>query len=185
MRITKPADFTRTVSLVLACLLCLVWFRPGVAGARPYLISADGAEVTDQRSGLIWRRCVEGMNWDGATCTGNPGDYTHGQALQQAAAQAAATGKGWRLPNTRELSNLGDIIGDLPAADPSTFPTTPTGWFWSDSANTGYLNYAWYLDLLTGYLNLGYDWYTLLINDSVHGYNRNLSKYVRLVRDGR
>lgn len=184
MRTSKIANVAITVTLPLLCLFCLNGILPGMANARPHQIAADGTEVTDQGSGLIWRRCIEGMSWDGVTCTGTPEGYTHSQAPKQAAAQAAATGKGWRLPNHRELSSISDSLKQPPAVDPATFPAAPTGWFWSVSPNVGYKNYAWYLDFVKEYANLGYDWYVHNLNDSVYGYNRDLTKYIRLVRDG-
>ena len=38
--------------------------------ANGLVVSADGTYVTDERLKLIWARCVEGMAWDGKTCTG-------------------------------------------------------------------------------------------------------------------
>ena len=40
--------------------------------ANGLVVSADGTYVTDERLKLIWARCVEGMAWDGKTCTGKP-----------------------------------------------------------------------------------------------------------------
>ena len=45
------------------------------AGAPPpsnLVLSNDGTRVTDPRSGLTWPRCVEGMQWNGKTCTSEP-----------------------------------------------------------------------------------------------------------------
>jgi len=184
MRTTKLVNVAKNLTLALACSLCLTGFLPGAATALPYQVSADGDEVTDQGTGLIWRRCVEGMSWDGATCIGTPGDYTHGQAPQQAVAQAAATGKGWRLPNSKELAGIDDIFKTPPVIDPATFPANPPGWYWSVSPNVGYKNYETYVDFVAEYFNFSYAWYVNYLNDSVHGYNHGLTKYVRLVRNG-
>lgn len=181
MKTRNRATVAATVTLFLVWALALTWFLPAPATALPFEVSADGTEVTDLGSGLVWRRCVEGMHWDGATCAGTPEGYSHGQAPQQAAAQWAATGLGWRLPTAKELDTL-DAICPQPAGEPAIFPATPEGWYWSVSPNTGYLNYELYLDFVKDYYNLGYAWYVNFLNDSVHGYNRGLTKYVRLVR---
>ena len=51
--------------------------------------SADGAYVIDPRSKLAWPRCVEGMVWNGRTCTGEPQLMTHAEATAWAARRAS------------------------------------------------------------------------------------------------
>ncbi|MEO7887283.1 MAG: hypothetical protein ABIR76_11110, partial [Polaromonas sp.] len=52
--------------------------------------SADGQDITDSRTGLIWRRCAEGMVFKGKTCTG--------QATFLSAPDAAARAKAASTP---------------------------------------------------------------------------------------
>ena len=54
------------------------------AGESPLALSDDGALVIDRTSRLAWTRCVEGMAWDGHTCTGQPRRMTYGDALARA-----------------------------------------------------------------------------------------------------
>jgi len=80
--------------------------HPGIEVSRPdsrYTVSGD--EVTDTVTGLVWKRCVEGLS--GASCTGTakPASYKEAQAL---AAEAAKTGTPWRLPSRSELAGLID-----------------------------------------------------------------------------
>lgn len=80
--------------------------HPGIEVTRPdsrYTVSGD--EVTDTVTGLLWKRCVEGLS--GATCTGTakPASYKGAQAL---AVEAAKAGKPWRLPSRAELAGLVD-----------------------------------------------------------------------------
>ena len=75
----------------------------GPAGLRP---SADGQVVTDLASGLQWRRCVEGQQFDGVRCSGTVLRLGWQAALERARSQAAQTGEGWRLPNAKELASL-------------------------------------------------------------------------------
>jgi ankyrin repeat protein len=100
-----------------------------VAVRAQLAISADGKEVTDPKTGLIWRRCAEGKVLSGGACTGRASTLTYKAALGLAAEWASDTGVGWRLPKVRELVSIMD-----PTIDPSAFPTTPSiNWFWSGS----------------------------------------------------
>lgn len=79
----------------------------GEAPTAPRLrLSADGQEVTDLTTGLQWRRCVEGQQFDGKRCSGPVLRVGWLAALDRARTHAAATGQGWRLPNAKELGSL-------------------------------------------------------------------------------
>ena len=130
---------------------CL-WAGLGQAVER-FVVSADGQEVTDTRTGLIWRRCAEGMAFKGNTCTGNPTAYSHEAALQRATREATRTGLDWRLPNVKELSSLVDRSRIGPAIDSKAFPATPSEWFWSSSPYVGYADSAWVVDFDSGNVN--------------------------------
>jgi hypothetical protein len=127
--------------------------------------NAAGDEITDTKTGLVWKRCAEGMAWSGGTCTGTAALYTHEQALARASAQAGTTG--WRLPNIKELSSIVDDSRVSPAIDPIAFPATPNSWFWSASPLVGGLNEAWNVYFFYGY--------------AYHNY-RLVAYHVRLVR---
>lgn len=142
--------------LATLCLTCLLGILPIAASAQPYVISANGSEVTDQKTGLIWRRCIEGMVWDSTTCVNatttctnvsavTPSTFTHQEALQ-----CAATQTGWRLPNIKELSSIADKNRTTPAIDPTFFPATPASLFWSASPYVGSPFLAWRVDFLNG-----------------------------------
>src|SRR3990167_1600177 len=68
--------------------------------------SADGTEVINTRARLVWSRCVEGMSWDGQTCTGKPRLVDHAGAMALAATRRQADSLGWRLPRVTELKRL-------------------------------------------------------------------------------
>ena len=120
------------------------------AQAAPFSISDDGQEVTDQASGLVWRRCAEGMNWSGATCAGSALEFTHENALIRARTEAAASGKAWRLPNVKELSSLVDRSRFNPSIDVAAFPATPPTFFWSSSPYAGSSDVAWSVSFSDG-----------------------------------
>ena len=119
----------------------------------PFTVSADGTEVTDGRTGLVWRRCAEGMTVTGGSCTGTASSFTHELALTRARDQATNTGVAWRLPNVKELVSIVDRSKGGPAIDTVAFPATPatTGnWFWSSSPYVGDIGYAWSVNFLQG-----------------------------------
>lgn len=148
-------------ALLLPMALC--------AFAAPFTVSADGQEVTDIKTGLIWRRCAEGMTASGGTCTGAASAYTHEAALTRASTQATATGVAWRLPNIKELSSVADKSRINPAIDVAAFPATRASYFWSSWPYVGVTNGAW--DVYFG-------------NGGVYGGYRSNAFYVRLVRAG-
>lgn len=160
----------KTAQLAILYFICLQGILPDTASAQPYVISADGTEVTDQKTGLIWRRCAEGMNWDGATCAGVASHITHEAALQLAITQAGSTGVAWRLPNVKELSSIADRSLSSPAIDTTAFPSTPISWFWSASPHVGDSSYAWVINFSNG--------------DAIVFSLRYYDYFVRLVRTG-
>lgn len=138
-----------------------------VADAASYTLSADGQEVTDTQRGLIWRRCAEGLLWDGSACNGTTIYYTHALALQRAASVATTTAMAWRLPNVKELLSIVDENRADPAIDIVAFPSTPSSGFWSSSPYVGDASGAWFVYFYYG---------------NVGGGNRDLNYAVRLVR---
>jgi hypothetical protein len=70
-----------------------------------FIPSPDGTEVTDSTTGLVWRRCVEGMLWssDAQTCVGNATRFRWRELLKHAKANRPG---GWRVPNVKELTSI-------------------------------------------------------------------------------
>lgn len=159
--LTNPSIFTHYVRLV----------RGGLSPITPrYTVSANGQEITDNQTKLIWRRCAEGLVYDGVTCTGIVSWFSHELALLHAKEQANSSGLDWRLPNIKELSSITNISLINPAIAPLAFPATPTTTnFWSSSP----------------YISCPCDaWSVYFYNGSVTHRNRSSSNYVRLVRVG-
>ena len=102
-------------------------------------LSADGAYVLDRRAGLAWPRCVEGMQWNGKTCTGKPLLLDRSQANALASERWKAEGVGWRLPRVPELQRLVDRTLSPPGLHPVLFPAAPGQWHWSATANVNAL----------------------------------------------
>ena len=52
----------------LSLMLATAAFQ--AAAQERYTPSSDGDEIKDTKTGLMWRRCAEGMIWKKSTCTG-------------------------------------------------------------------------------------------------------------------
>lgn len=154
-----------------------------IAPSTPTSRFTDNANgtVTDTVTGLVWKTCVQGQQWDSATgtCLNYGVPYTWVEALQQAAAEGGA----WRLPTLKELASIVEHQCYGPAINAEVFPNAPAGYadtlalgYWSSTPFTldvgatdaPYPN-AWYLDAFKG---IGY--HALKTNEN----------YVRLVRNG-
>lgn len=103
---------------------------PPPPGPR-FVVSGGGREVTDQHTGLVWRRCAEGMNAAGNACSGSPLAVDHAGAVARAQSQAKASGQPWRLPDADELKSIADEKRFGLAIDTAIFPGTPPQHFWT------------------------------------------------------
>jgi len=109
--------------------------NPNIPLTKPdsrYTYNSAGDEVTDSVTNLTWKRCVEGLNWSGTTCTGTASSFKWEAALAQAASVAQTTGVAWRMPNLKELQSLVETACDGQAINQTAFPATPD-WVWSAS----------------------------------------------------
>jgi hypothetical protein len=118
-------------------------------GQSRFTVSADGQEVLDTKSNLSWRRCAEGMKWDGTTCTGKALTFKLSEAKTLAVDAGKADGKTWRVPSKDELASLVDRgQKKKPKIDITIFPATPPQLFWAlrpgfdDDLNAWLVNFA-------------------------------------------
>ena len=177
------------VGLAWACVGSAAQLQVSTSTYSPLVISADGQEVTDIRSGLVWRRCAEGSRWDGNNCSGVAETYNYNDALGRAGraiglvnspgaiepSQAAPNGRSspagsasqWRLPTVFELSTITDRSRSNPTIDGAAFPNTPASWHWSSTFDTTNPTYIWIISFYNGYAS------------NIGPYNKG---YVRLVR---
>lgn len=136
------------LSFTVALLMGSVLIGGAHAQSR-FTVSSDGQEVTDTKSGLIWRRCAEGMTFKQRTCTGPALFLNHPEAVARAKSQAGATSS-WRLPTMKELSgvvSVRDADTNAAAIDPVAFPGTPLARFWSASTvGSGYFMYVGFVE---------------------------------------
>ena len=148
--------------------------EPGYEPSNPdsaYLLGPDGT-ATDIRTGLVWKRCVEGFTWDGTTCTGSAAFFDWPQAIALAEASTYASAQDWRLPNAKEMLSVAETCRMDPAVNVTVFPLTPTAQtdqfaFWTSSPVVGGTNLSWYVRSGRG--------------DTGEG-TRNVTRLVRLVR---
>lgn len=160
--------YSRIFKYISAAVVAFALMPASLRAQVRFSISPSGAEVTDTQTGLIWRRCVEGMIWNGTSCSGTSLVFTHENALVRAKSQS-----GWRLPNIKEISSIHDRI--KPPIDFSIFPGTPqvsTVYFWSSTPD------------VAGPVNAFAAGFSSIDSGGVHKYGRRETLYVRLVRDG-
>jgi hypothetical protein len=124
-----------------------------------YQLQANGVEVKDTKTGLVWQRCSVGQAWNGRTCSGEAKTFNFDQAQ-------ALTTRGWRVPSKDELSSL-IVKSGIPTIDAEAFPATLPSAFWTSTLTAGYASLAWDVYFLNG---------------SVGGSNRSYGYHVRLVR---
>lgn len=156
------AVFVASTSQAQTCNPNIPLKTPGSA----FTDHGDGT-VTHQRTGLTWKKCLEGQS--GADCTGTPTGMTWSQALTHAADHEFAGSSLWRLPNIKELASIAETACYFPAINLSIFPNDPGSFVWSSSPFAYILSYAWILDFGSGGDSPGAE-------DGGH--------YVRLVRGG-
>lgn len=122
-------------------------FSVGSTDKDRYQILAQGAEVKDTKTGLVWQRCSVGQAWTGGTCSGSAKEFNFSQAQ-------ALAGGGWRVPSKEELISLVDRqrlarvgIGYASVAiDVDAFPATPSETFWTSTPDADDSNYAWHVN---------------------------------------
>jgi len=157
------------------------------ADAEYILGEAEGtASAMHWPTGLVWKRCVEGMTYSSGQCTGTPtsnkwpnwatsylpkyftdsGPYPHSAPSTQNLLASGA----WRMAYKNELISITQTCGNNPRVNRMVFPDTPSSYVWSGSpyANDSY--YAWVVHFYYGYF--GFDG------------GRNDGNHVRLVRGG-
>jgi len=140
----------------------------------------DGT-VTDTKTGLMWKRCSEGLS--GMNCEdGKAKEYTWDDAAERFKNVEYAGYSDWRLPTIDELKTLvycskgKDKDGrrcnegsERPAINQQAFPNAEENWYWSGSPSADSLAYAWYVNFGLGYSG---------------AVSRSNYRAVRLVRDG-
>ena len=84
-----------------------------------FQIHANGT-VTDKKTNLMWKRCLEGMS--GSSCTGSS-FYGHWEQALQLSDSSYAGYNDWRVPNIKELQSIVEEQYHSPALNTAIFPS--------------------------------------------------------------
>ncbi len=121
--------------LLLNSALAAQTCRSGIRETAPssrFQVDASHGTVMDLDTGLVWKRCAEGLS--GPNCElGTPEYLTWGGALQAAADSQYAGYFDWRLPNAKEMQSLLEQSCVDPAINLEIFPNAPLAQFWTSS----------------------------------------------------
>jgi hypothetical protein len=139
--------YTRTLAILLAAF----GMAPAYAADR-FTPSADGQEVVDTTTGLIWRRCAEGMEWNGSACKMKPLKFKLAAARERAAETAKTSNKAWRIPNKDELIGIVAKTKSRPKIDSIAFPNSPSAVFWALRPEADDNLNAWLVNFNTGHV---------------------------------
>ncbi|CAG9295369.1 Lcl C-terminal domain-containing protein [Celerinatantimonas diazotrophica] len=111
--------------------------------------SFQGETLIDHQTHLIWKRCSEGMRWNGSKCTGEIALLS----LTEAKSAAKKAGDGWRVPTAGELYSLlinpctgkathSKLFTDIQDLGENSAP------YWSSSAAEGLPHFYYYIDFI-------------------------------------
>lgn len=162
---------------------------PATAPSSYFSVLGDGSMVRDERTGLVWQRCMLSQSWNSGTATcddpvGGVSTLTWQQALQAADAEMPS---GWRLPNRHEAITILEHCNVDPPINAKVFPNAKSringvaGQQWTSSPNIQrpafsdqvQPNRAWHLEMTSSGVLRG------------RGDLQKMTEayYVRLVRD--
>lgn len=170
MKMTKTLPLLALFGFLLSAAAQAVTCQNNIPPSNPdniYINHGNGT-VTDTRTGLMWKQCVEGLS--GTNCTtGSAKSYDWAGALAHSESHSFAGHDDWRMPNIKELRSLVEECRAWPAINDSLFPSQSDSEVWSGSPNSGYSLSAWAVMFGPGYAS-----------DIDRGY----AVHVRLVRGG-
>ncbi|MFA6227136.1 MAG: DUF1566 domain-containing protein [Candidatus Paceibacterota bacterium] len=94
--------------------------------------------ITDNYTGLIWAKCVQGMS--GSKCTSGSAALREWSKARSECERLNLGGnsKEWRMPTLKELSSIVDTGSFDPAINKTFFPNTTEGPYWTYTSPAGY-----------------------------------------------
>jgi hypothetical protein len=125
---TTPASASARGERIPAADSCVGNLSPTTPSSE-FTALEGGAVVRHEATGLEWRRCPAGMEWNGQTCSGSAKTMTWKAALQYAGDK-----DGWRLPNMNELRSIVERCRKGPAVNQEVFPETGSAEYYTSSA---------------------------------------------------
>ncbi len=135
-----------TNSAAIRAQTCQTASIAATSPSNRFTVSSNGT-VTDTKTGLMWKRCSEGLSGVGCT-VGSAVTYNSWQnALLQAQTVNSNGGyagySNWRVPNVKELRSITERQCYDPAINAIIFPNTISYSYWSSSPIANLSNRAW------------------------------------------
>lgn len=142
-------------TLALALSLLLAAPQAFAQAGERFTPSADGNEIVDNQSKLIWSRCLLGMKLQGGRCQGQAQTLAASLIPIKIEELNKESGKKWRLPTMGELRQLVSMkdadYEKVGAIDPKAFPGTPPSRVWTtQSTGAHYQHWVSFMDGSTG-----------------------------------
>jgi len=127
--------------------------QKGVALPSPRFTDNGNGTVKDNLTGLIW---LKNANPCGTKTWADAIAYCNSLASGTAGLTDGSVAGAWRLPNVKELQSLIDF-GRYNLALPSGHPFTgvQSFFYWSGTSHADYADYAWIVDVSSGYVDFG------------------------------
>ncbi len=140
------------------------------SATSPSFTNNGNGTITDNRTGLMWKRCTEGLSGDNCAA-GAVNTIAWDVALAQCENLSYAGRTDWRMPNIKELISIVNYQNYNPAIDIVYFPNTPYSNY--HMASTTYSN------------GTSINWEVSFADGSVnHNAYKSQVNYVRCVRGG-
>ena len=117
--------------------------RPAPSASKRFV--ANGDEVLDRATKLVWRRCAEDDVWNGAACEdADGGGFRWIDTFERAKSVSLQTGKAWRVPNAKEMLSLVDesLAGDV-LMDVEAFPGYQPDRAWTSTISVSDRAHVW------------------------------------------
>lgn len=155
---------------VAAPQLCIIGSLLTTSTDR-FVINVSEGTVTDKKSGLMWKRCVEGMS--GLECNIGKAKYMRWNGANIHGRDSSYSGySDWRLPTAGELEEIVERSCRDPAVNLAVFPRDPGREVWTSSVvphrNDPKNLWHWFIRFKEGFMLPG---------------DHNRENAVRLVRD--
>ncbi len=123
--------------------------KPETTPGSDFVIHKDGT-ATHKKTGLMWKRCVEGMQIKAGRCRGDLQKVFWSDVFKQYQGVKFAAYSDWRAPTIDELKTIVEKRCKSPALNLSIFPDAPNLQAWSASGVEGQDGKAWQMYTASG-----------------------------------